>query len=96
VAGAARRARTPDDHEAAVREAEADTARRLRRHAAAVGVPEALVAPLVAACWARQAAAAWRRTGEQDPLWLRGSRVARLWRRSVEVAEAEVACASST
>lgn len=96
VAGATRRARTPDDHEAAVREVEAETTRRLRHHATAVGVPEALVAPLVAASWARQAAAAWRRTGGQDPLWLRSSRVARLWRRSVEVAEEEVACASST
>ena len=97
VAGARRRARTPADHEAAVRADEADTAARLRRHAASLGVPEALVAPLVAACWARQTASTWRRTGEEDPAWLRSSRVARLWRRSVEVAADEgVACASST
>jgi len=99
VAGARRKARTPEDHEAAVRRAEGDTGVRLRRHAAALDVLPELVAPLVVASWARQAAGLWRRTEHREPAWLRQSRVVRLWRRALAVASANgevAACASST
>jgi len=99
VAGARRRARTPADHEAAVGRADADTTARLARRAAALDLPPELLPPLVVASWARQSAAAWRRTDQGDPEWLRRSRVVRLWRRAVAVASGNgevAACASST
>jgi aminoglycoside phosphotransferase (APT) family kinase protein len=99
VAGARWRARTPADHEAAVRRAERDTTARLRRRAAALDVAPELVSPLVVASWARQAAGAWRRTEHRDPAWLRQSRLVRLWRRALAVATGNgevAACASST
>jgi hypothetical protein len=98
VAGARRRAHTPEQHEAAVRSAEGDTATRLGRRAADLGIRPQLIAPLVVASWARQAAGIWRRTDSQDPQWLRGSRVVRLWRRALALATGEevATCASST
>jgi hypothetical protein len=93
VAGARRRARTPAAHEAAVRRADGDTTARLRRRAAALDIAPELIPPLVAASWARQAAAAWQRTDQRDPDWLRRSRVVRLWRLAIREV---TACASST
>jgi hypothetical protein len=98
VAGARHRASTPEEHEEAVRAERRSTEAILRGHAAAIDVPEALVAPLVVACWARATADAWARGGG-DADWLRGSRVTRLWRRALAAAEGEregAACASST
>jgi aminoglycoside phosphotransferase (APT) family kinase protein len=98
VAGARHGARTPEGQEAAVRAEETTTTTALRSHASELGVAEALVAPLVVACWARATADAWARGGG-DADWLRGARVTRLWRHALATAEREregAACASST
>jgi aminoglycoside phosphotransferase len=98
VAAARHRARTPEDQETAVHAEEEPTTAILRAHAGELGVPVALVAPLVVACWARATADAWAR-GDGDAHWLRAARVTRLWRRALAAAEDEregAVCASST